>query len=143
MPRTRKTQTGRPAAPMVTVTGQQYGAGPAQAQLQRAMPAPAAPTTPKAGPTSTPSTAPAMPTPSRPPADPMALAAALRGRVGLLAPATQRPTEPVTAGLTTGPGPGPEVLGTSRRSPLGETMRMVARQSGSDLLARLADEAGL
>lgn len=138
MPRTRKTQTGKPAMPVTTVQGQPYGEGVAQRQMQQAMPAPQQRQTPPVD---------AAPTPvvaaTRPPVDPRAAAAALRDRVGVFGPATNRPAEPVTSGLTTGPGPGPEALVGNRRSPLGETMRMVARQSGNDFLARLADQANL
>lgn len=40
MPRGRKTQSGAPAQPVKSVPGQRYGEGQAQAEMQRAMPAP-------------------------------------------------------------------------------------------------------
>ena len=45
---------------------------------------------------------------------------------------TQRPDEPVTAGVPFGPGPGPEALGPAM------TMRTAQYQSASDLLSSLA-----
>lgn len=141
MPRARKTQSGAPAMSTAQVPGQQYGAQVAQKQLQNAMPAPkdqTAKVVAKA----------AQQTPQQPqqqprPNDPMQLAAALRDRVGLLNRPTGRPDEPVTAGLSRGQGPGPEILGVQQRSPLGELMRMIARQSGDGYLAQLADRSNL
>ena len=45
---------------------------------------------------------------------------------------TQRPDEPVTAGVATGPGPGPEVLGQAM------TARTAQYQSARDLLGSIA-----
>jgi hypothetical protein len=123
------------------VPGQQYGAQVAQKQLQNAMPAPKDTTSKvvaKAAQQATP-----QPAQQPPRSDPMQIAAALRDRVGLLNRPTGRPDEPVTAGLSRGQGAGPEILGLQRRSPLGELMRMVARQSGDGYLAQLADRSNL
>ena len=40
MPRGKKTQSGDPAQKVESVTGQRYGEGVAQEQMQKAMPAP-------------------------------------------------------------------------------------------------------
>lgn len=130
------------------IPGQQYGAQVDQVALQTAMPAPRDTTgrdlsvaaqqpAPESGPVQ------GVPVQGAQGADPMQLAAALRGQVGVLAAPTGRPDEPVTTGLTRGLGAGPEVLGLQRRSPLGEMMRMISRQSGDPLLADLADRANL
>lgn len=72
----------KPRQPVRTATGQAYGQAGAQAAAQRAIPLPQQPS-PQMG------SAPPLP---------------------FDAP-TQRPGEPVTAGLPIGAGPGPEVLG--------------------------------
>jgi hypothetical protein len=63
---------------------------------------------------------------------------------GLSGP-TQRPNEPVTAGLPSGPGPGPEALQASgqlnQSSPLAMTLSTTARVTGSAVLANLAASA--
>ena len=96
-----------------TAPGQQYGDRAAQQQAQRAIPvAPTALTT--GGPPT------GAPTPPQPPAQqgPPQLASILGQAAGhngpgdntLLNRPTDRPNEPVTAGLPVGPGPGPEAL---------------------------------
>jgi hypothetical protein len=57
---------------------------------------------------------------------------------------SQRPNEPVTAGLPSGPGPGPEILGINqpgRMSALAQTLQAVAQASGSGMMANLAAQA--
>lgn len=56
---------------------------------------------------------------------------------------SQRPNEPVTAGLPSGPGPGPEILGINQPGPsqLAQTLQAAADASGSGLLANLAAQA--
>ena len=147
MPRARKTQSGKPAMSVNQIPGQQYGKGVEQTRLQQAMPAPrdqtAAVAARAARASAQPATPPMQGRGSPAPADAMEAARALRERVGLLPRPTQRPAEPVTAGLSSGPGAGPEVLGMAFRSPLGEMMRSIARQSGDPFLADLADRANL
>ena len=101
------------AVPVAVAPGQQYGQRAAQQAAQRAVPvsappqgAPAGPPTPTGGPPGAPTPPPiggnranAFPTP--PPGGP--------GILPWLHP-TNRPNEPVTAGLSSGPGPGPEAL---------------------------------
>lgn len=109
MPRKRKPATQAVQVPK----GLPYGQGEAAAAQQRAIPLPGPGSTPQPQ-RGTPASAGVS---SAPPADavnPMALAiqaaqAMPAPQGGLLAP-SRRPGEPVTAGLSTGPGPGPEAL---------------------------------
>ena len=91
--------------PVTTAPGQEYGQRSQQHAAQRAVPlAPPPQSSPLTG------GAPSAPTPQAPPQ--MSSGPAPAGGPGLvpfLHP-TNRPNEPVTAGLATGPGPGPEVL---------------------------------
>lgn len=84
-------------------TGQPYGARTDQARALSLAPAPTPPSTTPAPITGAP--------------DPIAAAQAQPfAPVGLGEP-TQRPAEPVTAGLPIGAGPGPQVLGTPTGGP--------------------------
>ena len=94
-----------------------YGAGVEQTQLQEAMPAPQLQTSaslPATNPMQQP--APAAPMVQQQQASPdqyaqlIARAQEIKGQGGLLTAPTARPTEPVTAGLTRGPGVGPSAL---------------------------------
>lgn len=158
MPRKAKsTLSGAPGQPVGAVAGQMYGAGVEQMALQRAMPAPQL-----AGGQSAPAAQSAQPGPSaEAPMTPAqqqqpevaspderfarALAAAqqLQGTTGALRQPTMRPNEPLTAGLTTGPGPGPEALQMRTGSPTGDTMRMLSQMTNDPLFAELARKAGL
>lgn len=75
--------------PVRVATGQTYGRAGEQADAQRALP---------------------LPAPAPPPAPP-AQGTVTAGPLTPLNAPTQRPNEPLTAGLPTGPGPGPEILG--------------------------------
>lgn len=134
MPRRRKTQSGEPAQRIESVPGQRYGEGKAQADMQRAMPAPA----------SRDAAAPVVQSPppqnvqqgaiARPPVNPDQYLASLPK--GLLRNGDT--TGPNTAGLSTGPGPGPEVLpnmGTS--NPLRRTLRALYDATGDERLGRI------
>ena len=84
--------------PIARIPGQTYGAETAQAALQRVTPmggTPVATAPGSSGPGAAPAPAPTGPAP---------------GSLPFLHP-TNRPSEPVTAGLPRGPGPGPEALG--------------------------------
>lgn len=74
-----------PKVPVQAATGQTYGEAGKQIAAQRAVPMAAAPT-------------------DQPPA-PVA-----PGQVASLTAPTERPNEPITAGASFGPGPGPEVF---------------------------------
>lgn len=141
MPRKRKTQSGAPAQGIPpSVPGVRYGEGVEHQQLARTLP-PA--DMRHAAPAATPQGAPeGAPGPVSPMANPEALMAQLQGApLGMLS-GSQRPNEPVTAGLPTGPGPGPEVLrrGTT---PLARTLANLAARTGNENYARLASKAGL
>lgn len=58
---------------------------------------------------------------------------------GLLRP-TERPHEPLTAGLSTGDGPGPEMLDHTP-NPVVDTLARVATLTGDPTLAAIADRA--
>lgn len=145
MPRARKTQSGAAAQPVTVVTGQPYGSGVQQAALQQAMPAPKATSLPaQAGPAAMPVQQPAPAAAVNPAAvDPMVAAQALQGRTGLLTNPTARPMEPVTTGLTRGPGAGPEALTGPVGSPLGDTLRMLSNTLGDPYFQSLAQKANL
>lgn len=143
MPRKAKTtQTGRPAQAPSMIPGQTYGKQVAQAQLQTAMPAPnvQGPTAPP--PAAAPAQPPDQPMPSNRQIDPMALAKAMPAPEPLLG-MTQRPNEPFTAGLSTGPGVGPEAIQGIVRSPLGDTLRALSDQLGDPTFRDLAQRSRL
>lgn len=98
------------ALPVTTAPGQQYGQRAAQEAAQQAVPM-GKPVTP-------PASAAGASASSAPVAGP---AGPLPGQVTPLGAPTERPGEPVTAGLPMGAGPGPEVLG------------MAPQQQGEDL----------
>lgn len=101
-----------PAQPISTVPGQPYGQAQNEQEAQRIAPMSGggAPTPPGPGGPPTPQAA--------PPSDPQTIMAAMAAHAaagggphpqGFLRP-TERPNEPVTHGLPTGPGAGPEAL---------------------------------
>lgn len=71
--------------------------------------------------------------------------AALLGQApaGLLG-GSQRPLEPVTTGLATGPGAGPSVLGgLNPTTPLSRMLRTLSERTGDPGFRDMADRAGL
>lgn len=139
MPRNRQA----PNAP----TGQPYGDRQEQIQAQQAIPLPQGgrPTMQGGG------GAPA-PAPGGPPADPMASAVEYArnfdpGVTPLTAP-SQRPGEPVTAGLSLGPGPGPEIFSQpSRAMQSADVLDKIGNFNGNsrftELAARIRGSGGL
>lgn len=125
---------GQPTQPVQVPTGLPYGQNQQLAQSQAAVPLPAQPPPPPAGPARG-----APPEPDRHGAA-MAAAAAMPGIGGLLAGPSGRPHEPVTAGLSAGLGPGPEVLG--QRPSTQAAFRSLADQTADPDLAYLADIVG-
>lgn len=114
--------------PISTVPGQEYGAATAQRQAQRTVPMAQQNTPPvESAPT---------PTAAKP-----ASALPQPGSMPYIAP-TQRPNEPVTAGLPFGPGPGPEALGAQTLN-ASQHLADAARMSGSPTLSNLAAIASL
>jgi hypothetical protein len=115
-----------PTAP----TGLAYGQHQALVDAQRQIPM---------GPAGAATPAPAAPPPAAP-----APPAVLPGSLGAFDRPTDRPGEPVTAGLPTGPGPGPEVLGLGGPmlgKSLADVLSDVASASASPELAQLAQRA--
>ena len=146
MPRAAKprTMTGAPAQPIGAVAGQEYGMGVAQMDLQRQLPAPnvqasPSPASPQAAAVS-PQTAPGVP--EQLALDPMAAAAAMQGGPGLFQmPRTS--TRPLTEGLPSGPGAGPEIMGPSAASPLARTMQLLSERTGDPFFTDLARRNGM
>lgn len=137
MPRRRKTYSGAPAQRVESVSGQRYGEGVEQAELQRAMPAPnLQAATPAA---SSPVPAAGAPAPASA-ADAWAaqLAAARQtAGAGLMNAPSGRSNEPVTAGLPIGPGPGPEMLQPVAMSSTRVFFEQVARLTGNPYFSEL------
>lgn len=140
MPRRRRTQSGAPAQQIESVQGQRYGEGVAQQEMQRLLPAPQTRGEPiVASPVES-----ASPAPTSPAAPPPDLAALLgQAPAGLLG-GTQRPLEPVTTGMPSGPGAGPAVLGSlNPTTPLARMLRTLSQRTGDPGFRDMADRAGL
>jgi len=119
------------AMPVTTVPGQEYGKQIAQAQAQKIVPM---------GPTPTPAAPAAQPQAQGPGIMPQAQPA-FAGTLNWHGP-TERPSEPVQAGLPSGPGPGPEILGASKPPILADTLQNLAYAgSPSTLVGQLANAA--
>lgn len=148
MPRAKRTAQGAPGQMVQAIQGQTYGEGKRQEALQRAMPTPnvqaeqqssAQFSTPvQTGPQNTQSE---EVTPVRQRASFQEITSALQGAGGLLRAPDDRPTVPVTDGLPTGPGRGPEAL--QRSTQLGNTLRRLAMQTNDPVFSELASKIGL
>lgn len=139
MPRKPKTSAGRPAQGVEAIAGQTYGRGVEQEQLQRAMPSPDAQTEARQA------VAAAAPQAVPAPQQQMSFEQLLSGAqgagqdAGLLTSPTQRPDEPLTAGLAIGRGPGPEVLRARLpESPGVQFLNRMASLTGDPYFADLA-----
>lgn len=116
-----------------TPTGQAYGRAQDQQAAQKAVPLPRDPASAPAG------------APQAGPPDLMALAAQMQPGVPLNSP-TQRPGEPVTAGLPFGPGAGPEAISgmfPQRRNATADTLENLAMWTGDARMQQLAQQARL
>lgn len=138
MPRAKKTNIGAPAQKIEPIKGQTYGDGVRQESLQKAMPAPnmqamQAPAVATAAPT-----APQQPTPRMSEQDMMNK---IRSVGGILSAPDDRPDLPITDGLSTGPGRGPEAL-TQIPNRTGQFFRQLSVQTGDPIFAELARKAG-
>lgn len=143
MPRAKKTAQGSPGQPVEAFTGQTYGEGARQEELQRSMPAPnveqaSAPRPPSTQPQAVSESAQSQ---QRPRASFADVTAALQGMGGILRAPDDKPTVPITDGLSTGPGRGPEAL--QRSTQLGNTLRRLAMQTNDPIFAELASKIGL
>lgn len=140
MPRAKKTMGGMDAQPVKAISGQTYGEGVAQEGLQRTMPAPntGSPIPPASTTTQEPTTTQASePAPRRSLADVMSQ---ISGTGGLLRQPDANPNVPVTEGLASGPGRGPDFR--SGNNPLNRTLRRLARETGDPVFDELASRAG-
>lgn len=138
MPRGKKrtTQSGEDAQNIESVPGQRYGEGVEQQAMQRAMPAPDMSASTPNAPTA------AAPGPPPEPVDPAQLLGS--APIGLLSGGTQLPGQPLTAGLSSGPGVGPEALGGLRpRTPLSRTIHALLDATGDPVFQRLIDRGRL
>ena len=87
--------------PVTVAPGQEYGGRKMLENAQKVVPLPEQPPTPSPSPPAAGAASPAMPAGPQPGLSP--------GELDFTRP-TERPNEPVTAGLPVGPGPGPEAL---------------------------------
>lgn len=140
MPRRAKTQA--PAAPQDQAYGQRGEQIAAQNQLP--LPDERGPV----GPPPAPAAGGAPPLAPPPPPDPLAAAMAMAPPPpdGQLTAPTERPWEPVTAGLPLGDGPGPESIpllaAPQRQTPAARALAILAAANDNDPnLARLAEQA--
>lgn len=145
MPRGKKRETlsGADAQNIKSVPGQRYGEGVEQQAMQRAMPAPNTAGEPIATGTPAPQ-APNVPVmPSRAP-DPAQVQQFLGQNKPALLSGTQMPNTPVTDGLRSGPGRGPEAMvQASSVTPIARYLANLAEETGNDKWKRLAERAGL
>lgn len=157
MPRQRRTGSGAPGQAPKPFVGQEYGKGVEQQRLQTAMPAP---NMIQSGPTHVGGQvlagaqtgvlatelgqATGQAAAHAPAGLDQVLAAAQQhaGQTGILSQPTQRPSEPITAGLSRGPGPGPEALGITHGTPAGDMLRRLSASTGDPSFAELARKAG-
>jgi hypothetical protein len=146
VPRARKTMAGQTGQAAVPFTGQTYGDAKAQEGLQRAMPAPKVETTQAPTPSPEPvqvDEAVAGPEPAAVPRrmSPQEAMQYVAGQGGLLSAPDDKPNVPVTDGLPTGPGRGPEALrGTSQ---MGNLLRRLGMQTGDPTFMQIASKIGL
>ena len=136
MPRTRRTESGAPAQSMQTgAPGVRYGEGKDLAAMREAAPIP----NNRAG-------SPSPPAPQQPglPAEATSQPSSPMPKPGLLTAPTIRPNEPLTAGLRSGPGAGPEGLQVApAESPLGKFLRDLSAQTGRTVFAEMARRSNL
>lgn len=136
----RKTLSGVPGQAPAPPVDAPYGEGERAIESQRRTPLPD-----YSGPPPVPAPAGAEPAAGLAPADRLqqALAAAqgMAPPTNILTTPTQRPDEPLTAGLRTGAGPGPEVLSSGDRAV--RTLRMLAEVTADPSFANLAELAAM
>ena len=145
MPRARKTMSGDRAQSIKSVPGQRYGEGVEQQALQRNLPAPARNDvpSPSTGASALPPSAGAPVTPPPPAADPAMIQQYLAQHRPNLLGGTQMPDTPVTDGLSSGPGRGPNALMENARTPISRMLRQLAADTGNPKWQRMAERAGM
>lgn len=158
MPRKQKQRTisGAPPQARPPVAGQTYGKGAEQQRLDQALPMPnrvqpdphqnavGAGVAQRAqlGGLIARDTGEAMAATAQQGANIAGIARGLISDGGSLTHPTNRPNEPITAGLSRGPGPGPEALGVVQGTPTGDLMRRIAAATGDSFFVDLANRAG-
>ena len=138
MPRKRKTMSGADAQNIPSTAGVRYGEGDDMQELQADLPSPDTQGTVGGSPGG-PGAAP-MPMPMPP--DPQQVQGFLGSHNPALLSGTQEPDTPVTAGLSTGPGPGPSAL-RRNTAPIARFYEQLAADTGDPKWRRLAQRAGL
>lgn len=123
--------------PVRTATGQPYGNAGAQAAAQRAFPLPQPAETPSPGAGAAVERIPGTMTPA-------AAQAYTPPSFGLSTLPSQRPNEPVTAGISSGPGPGPDPFAQGAFSGAALLAALAAARDDPELraLANLAEAQG-
>lgn len=141
MPRQRKTMSGDPAQSTRTgAPGVRYGEGQDLAEMRQAAPIPNARAGGSSPSPAPPALQPGLPAEASMPPTP----APAMPKPGLLLAPSGRPNEPVTAGLSHGPGAGPEVLNAApMESPTGKLLRDLARITGREYFNDLARRSRL
>jgi len=140
MPRKAKTENGYPAQVRPNIPPQTYGEGKPMTDMTAAMPAPNAHAAPAAAaPVAAPVEQPVQqPVEQAPPQALMDIARQMAGGSGLLAAPTTRPNEALTAGLPSGPGPGPEIMPKLRGNPTIELLERLSMETKDPYFAGLA-----
>lgn len=134
----RTTQTGERALKVQSVTGRRYGEGPESTALQEAMPAPNRNQPIEAATPQVPVGKPVYPSM---PVDPSMVTQYLGSQNPNLLSGSKRPDEPVTSGMATGPGRGPQ--GPRVNTQLARTLQQLAEETGNSKWTTLAQKAGL
>lgn len=138
MPRKQKTISGDDPQKIASVPGQRYGEGIEQADMQRKMPAPQVEGPPPNG------TQPQVAAPMKAGPTPEMLQEFLQANNPQLLSQSQMPDQPVTHGLSTGPGAGTEAMTLgATTTPIARTLRQISAATGNPKWARLAERANL
>jgi hypothetical protein len=142
MPRKSKTESGKPAQPGPRIPPQTYGEGVEMNRMTANMPIPdrVTPALPP-GPAAPLATGQEPPQPPQPPPDLMTLARQMPGGDGMLRMPSTRPQEPITAGLASGPGAGPELMGSPGQPRFVTLMQQLSAELGDPYYAELAMRA--
>lgn len=111
--------------PVTAAPSAGYGQRVAQERAQQAVPL-----APQPSPTVPSPPAPGPPAPTGP----------APGELGDFLRATERPSEPITAGLASGPGPGPEALGQANDGSVDELRALYAAFPNEDLRQLIEDD---
>ena len=142
MPRKRRTMSGADAQNIGSVPGQRYGEGQDQAEMQREMPAPDTAGTVGPGGDSTVPAPQGAPVTGPPSVDPAMVGQYLTEQKPNLLGGTQLPDQPITAGMASGPGPGPAAL-QQHATPMSRYLANLANDTGNPKWKRLAERAGI